>query len=620
MPCKKENCKCYKCGKIADKEVDKRLLSNSSTSDLNTELVSNSETKAPSNVSSETKSSFVVYKQENPNKQVSKNSNISDIYSVKGKTTQIENEPLSRVDEESPQDNLEVSREIVSKFEQLPETKYVDQNDPVKPFEQLNSRIEKQEIEVQVKEKTVDGNTSPINVDSVELTNCPKATTNEKPPTNNLIPPICSTNNEIQYAEDDVPVRKFSITMREDMDKPLRPLRPHDSNGSFSISQNKFVDNSSSDEEYRESPEIGFLKNIQQLKTALQLIVDTSDKILNTIDIAGKKSQNNFKKGSDDKNKKNDDSGKGNNPYIYNIHSIQLDSRNPVTINFPLQLNLNNGRINVSHLRPTELKPTSVDNHVKTSSDFVNIHYPNTPYKTLSSEFVITENVLVNGYTDGIPRKEHISSDKEQRSEESSSPNLMIAETMRGLNQIDIINHNKKHSLKEDAVLSDTVNFKLPVNFPQQRDIKVCVPCYCDACPLFDKEGNINCPEQCGCCTCAYTVNEANPEDRTELEMCRCTSKTQFNIIGRSYVSRCQCSRRVDLCPCRDKYGSLGEQVAEFDDDTLAAIKKRKSTQKSTLRTSRLSMPLLQFNDDATNNENSSTTPTTDDTGRKFDD
>lgn len=610
MSCKKENCKCYKCGKIADKEVDTKLLSNSSTSDLKTELVSNNETKAPSNVSSETKSNFVVYKQDYPSTQISRNSIMSDINSVKGKATRIENEPLSRMDEEPVQDDFE-------KFKQLlPEKNEDDEKkiDSVKPPEPLNTRIEEQDIEVQTKEKTGDENTSPINSVLGELTKSSQSTRNENPPTD-LIPPICSVNNKLQYVEDDVPVRKFSISMREDMDKPLHPIQHHDSNGDLSNSP-------SSDEEYSGSPEKGFLNNIQQLKTALQVIVDTSDKILNTINNAGEKLQSNVKEGkedNDDENKKKGDSGKGD-ACIFNVHSIQLDSRNPVTINFPLQINFrNNGNINVTHKKPTEVKPTSVDNHVKTSSESVNIHYPKSPYKTLSSEFVITEKVLVNGYTDGIPRKsEEISSSKLMTKAPTERIPTQISDL--DLNQIDVINNRKKISLNNHEVLSDKkVNLKLPVNFPQQRNIKVCVPCYCDACPLFDDEGNVNCPEKCGCCTCAYTINEANPEDRTELELCRCTSKTQFNIIGRSYVSRCQCSRRVDLCPCRDKYGSLGEQVAEFDDDTLVAIKKRKSTQKSTLRTSRLSMPLLQLTDDSANNDNTtttSTTPTTDDTGR----
>lgn len=583
MPCKKENCKCFKCGKIADQEVDTKLLSNSSTSDLKPEFAaSENEAKAISNVSSGSKSSFVVYRQEYPSKPISANSSINSDQPVK---TAYAAAPVQR--------NLYEQSSIETTKSAPPPDKLNNSKD-----EKIEEKTAGQIYppgKLRDKTQVVDKGSSPIKLDPLfPIPEAQKTKSDVYKSTDDFIiqppfcshddlliqPPFCSTNTQTPLAEDDEPVRKFSISMREDVDKPLHPLLHRDYNGDLPTTTNEIEDDWSSDGDSSRSPEKGYLKDMNELKTALQLIVDTTDTILNTFDKGA--SQSEISDNDDKKRKRKDkDSEKSNQPHIYNIHHIQLDSPNPVTINLPLQLNFSkNGSIKMNPMKPYEVKArSSVNNIPKTSSESVNIHYPKTPYKSLSSEFVITENVLVNG---GIPKLEPLS--------------------------------DMEH-------LSDKVNLKLPVNFPQQRDIKVCVPCFCDRCPLFNDHGEIVCPEKCGCCTCAYTTNEANPEDRSELELCRCTSKTQFNTIGRSYVNRCQCSKRVDLCPCRDKYGSLGEQVAEFDDDNVRDIKKRKYSRKSSLRTSRISQPLLQFYDDSPNNENTTTTtPTTDGSGRKGDD
>lgn len=632
MPCKKENCKCFKCGKIADKEVDTKLLSNSSTSDLKPELASENEVKPISNVSSASKSSFVVYKQEY--------SNISN-----HKTGGVDEENLDNINSaENIKENFankQSSIELLTKFERRLQD---HETSPQRP----TTKVESREIEIQVKTDLVDGKTSPINLTNLSpsIHEDPGILSNGNTTDLSPVPPVCSgqkqshdigvkDNSEGPPLEDDVPIRKFSISMREDVDKPLHPLQHHESNKDLPVVQDPMHVTLSSDEEDYDRSQKGYVQNTDELKKILQLIVDASDKILNTIDKAGEKSSNNMKSDNDFKkgDRDNGDKGKSNSPYIYNIHNIQLDSPNPIAINLPLHLHFDKGKIKMIPTKPIQVKARPFINNIKTSSESVNIHYPKTPYKTLSSEFVITENVLVNGYTDGIPNIENKMSDDIFRKmsndqidslnnrQDSQRPTIILNKNQ--ISDLDVINQHRRQSFKDSEVLSDKVNLKLPVNFPQQRNIKVCVPCYCDTCPLFDNDGNLICPEQCGCCTCAYTINEANPDDRTELELCRCTSKTQFNTIGRSYVSRCQCSRRVDLCPCRDKYGTLGEQVAEFDDDTSRDIKRRKSTRKSTLRMSRLSKPLLEYTDDSAKNENTTTTtttPTTDDTGRRADD
>lgn len=559
MPCKKENCKCFKCGKIADKEVDTQLLSNSSTSELKAELVPDSRSK----------SSLVVYKQEPEIREISTNEK-SSAHSIHSRTkpTQYGIEPFLIREEEPNKENLSnksnsVFADSKNKLSNISLSSKQNNADEILKSDWLNEG--KNDLNKIESKNVIDENThlNQLSHISPDLEKEKKVISKEAskevtiPLNDFLIPPVCSNNNQIHYT-------------REDMDKPLHPPQHNEISGDLPIILNEFEDNISFDRESSGSAK-NDLKNMNELRAALQVIVDSSNKILNTIDKVVKNPENNIQ--PDSNNKKHKD-----NVSIFNVHSIQLNSQNAATINFSLNLNLrDNEIITVCPLVPNEGKERCRKDNVKTSSESVNIHYPKTPYKSLSSEFVITENVLVNGYADVNPQLTIGSEAVKLTDSHDISPNSISEPDIQ---QTNVLHHNKG-------------DLKLPVNFPQQRDISVCVPCYCDTCPLFDNDGNLICPEQCGCCTCAYTINESNPEDRTELELCRCTSKTQFNTIGRSHVSRCQCSRRVDLCPCRDKYGSLGEKVAEFDNDTLRNIKKRKSTHKSTLRTSR-----LQFTDD----------------------
>lgn len=610
MPCNKENCKCHKCGKIADKVVDPKVLASDSSSNSTPEQQSHSkEQKRNSNISSTGNSSYVVYKQEYPSKQSS------------GKD---ENPSSKEPTENKDWSASDTDKDFIKMVRNSDRLQDLDNNEePITDPEEHSS--EQFIIEEEGKK--------------------------EDPP------------------EADVPVRRFSVSMREDFDKPLQPLRHHESNDTLPVLQTIDLDQiSSSIIDDPRAPEKGYAKNTKQFKKLLQSIVDSSDKILNTLDKskekAGELSSN---KPDDDKPDGEDKSRKGL-PRVVNVHHIQFDPTRPVSINIPLNIHFNKSGKRIRTPEKTSESKTvkSCKNVLKTSSESMNIYFPKASYKGLSSDLDLTEKVLTERYknetssTNGshkheiqevkpketsstndshkhevIPEnhkpllEEPFKNDIEtnpiqpieesnKKSEQSEQEKLNVILNRSEVSHLDSkakpVEHRKK-SYKESKTINDNPDLKLPVNFPQQRDIKVCVPCYCDKCPLFDALGNLVCPEKCGCCTCAYVMSEVNPDERTELELCRCTSKTQFNTIGRSYVQRCQCSRRVDLCPCRDKYGSLGEKVPEFEDDTLNDIKKRQTSLKASLRLSRLSAPRLVIDNTNENTTTTSTTTPTDDSG-----
>lgn len=620
MPCKKENCKCYKCGKIADKVVDLRQLpSDSSISNAHKSAEpmgsSNAHKSAEpigvSNATSAGNSSFVIYKQEYPQE-----SNLANESSYQDGGHNRTDDSAWRMEHDSRKSKNKSFIEMARSADRLQDR-------------DLGKLQSSEQFIIE------DENHNRYHIDPEEQGALECAIKMEDPPKAIKIEP-----------EPDEPVRRFSITMRDDVDKPLHPLKHHESNDDLPIVQNIDFNElgSNNEEDDQRDPSKGNVNHKKDFKKLLQSIVDSSDKILNTLDKA------NSKVDGDQNSKPDEDKGDNSkgSPQIHNVHHVPFDPTKPVTISIPLNISFGKDTRKRRRTPPRQVEaPTrSSLNNLKTSSESINIYFPKSSYKGLSSDLDLTEKVLTDRYKnetsstndsnrketpkppisvykqDTYPTNEPIKQEVYPEEEETVEPRVpSIILNRSEVSNLDVNKppgDSKRPSFKASQALVDNEDLMLPVNFPQQRDIKVCVPCYCDKCPLFDNLGNLICPEKCGCCTCAYVMSEVNPDDRTELELCRCTSKTQFNTIGRSYVQRCQCSKRVDLCPCRDKYGALGEQVPEFEEDTMKSIKKRQSSRKASLRMSRVSGPTLVK--ETNENTTSTTTPSTDDSGEKGND
>lgn len=109
---------------------------------------------------------------------------------------------------------------------------------------------------------------------------------------------------------------------------------------------------------------------------------------------------------------------------------------------------------------------------------------------------------------------------------------------------------------------------------PQHKDIHICSPCRYDPSPLIDEEGNVFCPQNCGCCLCPWrkraTDSQIDQIKHEKIKVCKCRMK---GSIFADYTSRAKCSNTsyFDCCPCREraeaKYLEMtGEEMWSPDD------------------------------------------------------